>query len=161
MNQILKARTAALALVGGCLLLSGCAGIMTGTTQMIQVQSDPQGASIQLNGMHVGKTPRLLKVQRSGEHTLMIWKEGYVAQIIETGGSLNAWFFGNILVGVIPGFFDIMSGAWMWTSPDSIMVRLKTREQVEAEAKAAAGNRLRKNQEPVEEEENPLGPLDE
>ena len=161
MNQIRTARTAAVALLGGCLLLGGCASIMTGTTQMIQVQSDPQGASIQLDGMHVGMTPRLLKVRRSGGHTLMIWKEGYVAQIVETGGSLNGWFFGNILVGLLPGVIDMINGAWMWTSPESIMVRLKTREQVEAEAKAAAEKRRKKKQKPVEKETKPSGPPEE
>ena len=76
-NPARPAMMVAAIFLAGTLLLGGCASIVSGTTQMVQVHSEPKGASIQLDGIHVGVTPRLLKIRRGSAHTLMIWKDGY------------------------------------------------------------------------------------
>ena len=119
--------------LAGTILLGGCASIISGTTQMVQVHSEPKGASIQLDGVHVGVTPRLLKIRRGSEHTLMIWKDGYEPQVTAIGTSINGWFFGNILVGILPGIIDMINGAWMVAASDVITVTLKTKAEIEQE----------------------------
>lgn len=118
---------AGLLLSAACLLPAGCASIMTGSSQMVEVHSVPSGASIQMDGIHVGTTPRLLKVRRGNAHTLMVYKEGLEPQTVSLGTEFNYWFLGNIALGLLPGIVDVVNGAWMWATPTVVSVTLEVK----------------------------------
>jgi len=114
------------------ILSGGCASIFTGTTQVIQVHTDPPGASVQIDGAQIGNTPRLIKISRGDSKLLLVYKEGYEPEVIEVGTKINGWFFGNIVIGILPGIIDVANGAWMWADPEDIRLTLHPKQPVNA-----------------------------
>ena len=47
-------------------LINGCATILTGSTDIVYFDSDPEGARILIDGLKVGKTPATLTLKRPG-----------------------------------------------------------------------------------------------
>jgi hypothetical protein len=98
--------------------LTGCASIITGTTQRITVNSEPEGASCRVSrgGMTLGvvpTTPGSVIVHR-GSNGLEITcsKPGYaLAQTIQPT-NIETWIFGNVLIGGLVGIvIDFSTGA--------------------------------------------------
>ncbi|MDA0792277.1 MAG: PEGA domain-containing protein [Bacteroidetes bacterium] len=48
------------------LIISGCASIIHGPTQMVNFMSQPVGATIIIDGKEYGKTPRSIELRRKG-----------------------------------------------------------------------------------------------
>ena len=115
-----------------CLLLGGCATITQGTTQLVQVNSAPQGADCRLT--REGKlltnvrTPQSVTVPRSVHNVsvacrLPDGRQGHA--VLKT--TLTPMVAGNILVGGLIGAgVDAASGA-MNQYPDAITVRVRDR----------------------------------
>lgn len=61
------------------LLLSGCASIISGTSQDITFDSNPQGAKVYLNGVIMGTTPFTFNAQKNKYHSLRVEKDGYIS----------------------------------------------------------------------------------
>lgn len=111
-------------------LLSGCATIISGTTDKVSVESSPSGAhfTVQNNdGVVVasGVTPSKVTLKRGdGYFTDATYRvnyslTGFYPQTGTITGSLNPWYFGNLLFGgIIVGgvIVDPLSGA-MWSLP--------------------------------------------
>ncbi|TNC86356.1 MAG: PEGA domain-containing protein [Thalassolituus sp.] len=87
-----------LAIVG--LLTTGCASIISGTSQDITFNSNPEGAKVFLNGKIVGVTPFTFSAQKNKYNTMRIEKEGYIT----INRDLNKQFDGVALINV---FWDL------------------------------------------------------
>ena len=59
------------------LTISGCATVISGTTQTLTFNSEPTGAEVYLDGARIGSTPVSLSVKKNEKDTVMIQKEGY------------------------------------------------------------------------------------
>ena len=59
------------------LLLSGCATVFKGSDQVLTITSDPDGATVRIDGKPVGVTPLSTKVKKNSADSIMIEKEGY------------------------------------------------------------------------------------
>ena len=59
-----------------CALLSGCATIVKGTTEIISVSSDPTGARVTGDNAPAGTTPTTVTLSRKQNHRVVIEKEG-------------------------------------------------------------------------------------
>ena len=59
------------------IICSSCASIFSGTTQNINFESSPSGATIFLDGDRVGTTPLTLKLKKKKYSSLRIELEGY------------------------------------------------------------------------------------
>ncbi|MGI9479124.1 MAG: hypothetical protein ACR2PI_20640 [Hyphomicrobiaceae bacterium] len=115
-----------------CGLLGGCATITQGTTQLVQVNSAPQGANCRLTRkgqlLTSVRTPQSVTVPRSVHDVnvsclLPDGRKGHA--MLKT--TLTPMVAGNILVGgVIGAGVDAASGA-MNEYPDSITVRVRDR----------------------------------
>jgi hypothetical protein len=105
--------------------LSGCASVVTGTSEVVKIESEPPGATVQIDGRHMGTTPRLVKLHRGGSKQVMLYKEGFEAETLEIGTKINGWFFGNVFLGLLPGIVDMANGSWMWIEPDAVSVTLR------------------------------------
>jgi len=60
-------------------LIGGCATIVSGTTQEVSFQSNPEGAKVTVSGRVIGKTPVTLQLKREKGQSLAFEKEGYEA----------------------------------------------------------------------------------
>lgn len=116
-----------LCLSSGCLLLmSSCASIITGTSQIVPVESDPPGAQIAMDGMGVGVTPAQITVKRGSDHVLAISREGFETTTVMLGKKFNGWYIGNLVIGGLVGLIiDLADGAYMWVEPEFVKVVLK------------------------------------
>ena len=47
-------------------VINGCATILTGSTDIISFDSDPEGAKILMDGIEIGKTPASITIKRPG-----------------------------------------------------------------------------------------------
>ena len=75
----MKVFTSITALVVSVILLSGCATILTGTSDDVYINSNPEGADILIEGLKVGSTPAIITVTRPGfnEKEIVLELEGY------------------------------------------------------------------------------------
>ena len=110
------------------LLLSGCATIFTGNTQAVSIQSEPSGATVQVDGIQMGTTPCQVVLSRGSSQSLQVSKAGYETKTVVLGSKFNGWFLANLIFGGIIGMIvDIATGAIVWVDPESVMVRLATK----------------------------------
>ncbi len=99
-----------------CIIASspGCATIATGggEDQAVRLSSTPKGADVFVNDERVGKTPMSIRLPRKDDHHVRIEKVGYQAYEKELRSGMNAWMFGNIILGGLIGLgVDLLSGA--------------------------------------------------
>ena len=95
-------------------LFSSCASILSGTKQTVDVNTQPTGARVFVNGedQHV-VTPATINVPRKKAITYSFQKQGYESGTVTEYGSFNPVVVGNIILGGIPGFLvDLGTGAW-------------------------------------------------
>jgi PEGA domain len=104
---------------------AGCATIVNGTTEKIQLRSDPVGAEAMVDGAHEVTTPTTVELSRGDTHSITFHKEGYQDQTQYLTSSESGWVWGNVLLGGIAGAVaDEDSGASKKLSSDVVSVRL-------------------------------------
>lgn len=55
----------------------GCAGIIKGTSQTITITSEPEGATVLIDGQERGVTPLTVKLKKNKYSSIMVKKKGY------------------------------------------------------------------------------------
>jgi hypothetical protein len=112
------------------LMAGGCATVVSGTTQTIGVNTDPEGADCQFRrkGMLVGRvnpTPGTMQVGKDYESvSVSCTKEGFEDTTGVIGSEFQAMTLGNILLGGVVGVVvDAASGAMM-KYPESVTFTL-------------------------------------
>ncbi|MBI4398160.1 MAG: PEGA domain-containing protein [Candidatus Omnitrophica bacterium] len=112
---------------------SGCATLVGGgSSEKVQIQSEPRGAEVFVDGISSGKTPVFVSLERRDSHQLKFKKEGYAEETRMTTKGTNGWLWGNLLVGGIIGILiDMSTGAAYKVDPKNIHVVLT---QVKASA---------------------------
>jgi hypothetical protein len=107
-------------------LVSGCATVVKGTTQVIPINSDPTGAEVLVNNNMLGITPTEIKLKRKNDHQVIIRKEGYSTVTMPVLKSVGGAVWGNVLAGGLIGWgVDATSGAQYNLSPETIFVTLR------------------------------------
>lgn len=120
--------------IAGALLLvlpiAGCASIISGSKQEVNLTSHPAAANVTITnekGMVVwsGTTPATIELARDKEYFVKAEVPGYEPATVHIDQSLNGWFIGNLLCGgIIGGLIDYATGA-MWTlDPDMVTIEL-------------------------------------
>lgn len=112
------------------LSLAGCATVTRGTTDQIQIQSEPSGANVRTSMSQTCTTPCTLQVSRKDEFTVVFEKPGYVTQEVQVktqiAGSGAAGFAGNILVGGVIGMgVDAATGSTLEHVPNPVRATLQ------------------------------------
>lgn len=92
--------------------LTGCATMIHGTTQNIEICSVPDGATAQVNGQTV-QTPESVKLTRKDPHTVVLSKEGYLPQQIHLYRKESGLIWVN-LVQTVPFFIIGMRLDQIW-----------------------------------------------
>jgi len=93
--------------------LSGCATIFSGSSEDIDLSSDPTGAKVLVNGAKEGKTPIKLNFKKGKEYSIEFVKEGYESKTFRLGYSIGAgWIILDILSGIVGIIIDAATGNW-------------------------------------------------
>jgi PEGA domain len=107
----------------------GCASITRGTTDQVQIQSEPPGAEVRTSMNQVCTTPCTLQFNRKDEFTVTASKPGYNAAEMDVhtrvAGGGAAGFAGNVLIGGVIGMaVDAADGATLEHYPNPVMLNL-------------------------------------
>jgi hypothetical protein len=117
---------AVLALAAMC---GGCASVTRGTTEQVQILSEPPGAEAHTSMGHVCTTPCTLQFNRKDEFIVTASQRGFhtaeMPVVTRVAGGGAAGFAGNILVGGVIGMaVDAASGATLEHYPNPVMLNL-------------------------------------
>jgi len=104
----------------------GCASIVSGTKQDISFHSNPEGATVEVDGRTLGKTPLTFPLTKGEHQSVSFQKDGYKRLSLPMDQRLDGWFWGNIVFGGFLGSTtDGLSGAAHEYSPNQYMVSLE------------------------------------
>ena len=111
-------------------LLAGCATVTRGTTNQVQITSEPTGAEVRTSLNHTCMTPCTLTIERKAEFSVVYNMPGYQEQIIEVktqiAGAGVAGIAGNVIVGGIVGMgVDAATGSTLEHIPNPVHAILK------------------------------------
>ena len=108
---------------------SGCATIVHGNRQTVTINSEPEGASVKVDGLK-GKTPFSASLARNNDYVVSIKKAGYQEEQIQITKSFSGLsIIGNILWLLVGVVIDFASGAAYNLSPTKIDVELEKAEK--------------------------------
>ena len=130
-------RKLVLALAGSA-LLSACATMVTGTTQTIKVDSNPQGARIftaekttengkpiYANRTEAGVTPGTVVIPRK-DGAVLLEKDGYEPTEVPLNRRMAGWVWGDIvLLSLLSTSIDTSTGAAKEYDPREYLVEMK------------------------------------
>lgn len=127
--------------IAAALLCAGCGTITRGTTEQLQILSEPPGAEARTSLGHQCETPCTITISRKDEFNVSIEKDGFqraqVPVITEVSGAGGAAFAGNILLGGVVGMgADAVTGAAYNHTPNPVFVTLKPLKAAEPEPSA-------------------------
>jgi hypothetical protein len=107
----------------GISLALGSATLISGTTQSVSFNSEPEGATVLIDGVKKCQTPCTLSLKRGSSESVTFKKDGYKTQILPLESSYN----GVALLSVFWDFSttDVISGAASEYSPNQYFVELK------------------------------------
>jgi hypothetical protein len=126
MNKLFA--TAAAALFASS--LGGCATVTRGTTNQIQIDSEPAGALARTSLNHTCTTPCTIQVSRKDEFTVTFSKPGFTDERVEVktqiAGAGAAGFAGNVILGGVVGMgVDAATGATYEHVPNPVRAVLQ------------------------------------
>lgn len=105
------------------LLLTGCATVFKGTDQVLTITSDPDGATVRIDGKPVGVTPLSTKVKKNSADSIMIEKDGFRTETMP----LDKKFDGVTLLSFFwdLGTTDFVTGAAYEYQPSTYHFKMK------------------------------------
>jgi len=114
----------------------GCAAIMEGTQQQINIQTTPNEAKVELlkDGATyaTSNTPCTLMLHKGGIQSLKFTKDGYQPMIFPLSDHVEGWFWANCLLGGIIGMaIDAGTGAMWEYEPAFVNVSLSKMAKVD------------------------------
>jgi PEGA domain len=105
---------------------SGCATIMAGGPDHVQVATNPPGAQVFVDEQFVGTTPGIITLDR--QHAMgriRIQAPGYQPIVIIRGKGINGWFWANLCIGGVLGIvIDLVTGDYQRFDDEPILVNL-------------------------------------
>ena len=103
-----------------------CATIIHGSRQAVVIVSEPKKATVDIDGINVGRTPYLARLTRKDKHLVIVEMDGYMPYEITLKRKLNGWIFGNFMLGGIIGIaVDAATGSMYSLSPKDVAAALK------------------------------------
>jgi hypothetical protein len=126
-------RTKLLSVVAICLLVGGCATIFKGNSSKIELNSNPQGAQVLVNGTAMGETPIRLKLESKKTYSIEFRKEGFKTRIVNVQNHVGAgWIVLDVITGLIPVIVDAATGSWYGLDQDNVNAVLEKQQPAPA-----------------------------
>jgi len=105
--------------------LVACASIIHGSSQKLNIASEPIGATVSVDNEVVGVTPVVAKLRRKDPHTIVVKLDGYQPFQIKTERHTDGWVWGNIVFGGLLGVvIDLSNGAAYKLTPKDVAAQL-------------------------------------
>jgi len=93
--------------------LSNCAAIFKGNTSKVDLNSEPHGTKVYVNGNYAGETPIRLKLESKRTYAIEFRMEGYKTKTFNITNHIGAgWIVLDVIGGLIPVIIDAATGAW-------------------------------------------------
>jgi len=106
-------------------LMAGCATIISGTTDEVTFNSEPQDVEVTVGGKVIGKTPLTVQLDKKSGQSVEFNLEGYKRQTRALSTKMDSWFWGNIVLGgLIGSSTDGISGSIHEYSPNQYFVTM-------------------------------------
>jgi len=131
----------ALAVLGACTALGGCASIVHSGPRTVTVASTPPGANVSIYDRDnklvmtnttpfVAKLPVKYAYFKSQTYRLEFDLQGYAHAVLDIDSSVSGWYWGNFAIGGLLGMvvIDPLTGAMFNLSPDKINQTLRPAE---------------------------------
>lgn len=110
---------------------AGCATITKGTTQMMTVNSNVEGARVFLDASEIGTTPFMGAVPKN-KTALRVEAPGYRSETVALSKTMEPAFWGNIILGgTLGSITDFATGAAYQYAPATYQVELRRADQDE------------------------------
>ena len=107
-------------------VVQGCATIFKGTSEHIDLTSQPDGAEVYINGFLRGTTPLKLKLESKKTYNIEFKLEGHKTYNYSLTNHVGTgWVILDILAGVLPVVIDAATGAWYSLDEESFNAMLK------------------------------------
>lgn len=115
--------------IASMLLMTSCATVFTGSKQTVQINTYPEGAKVEVNGIERGVTPIALQLKKGfNGQTVTLKKEGYSIKIFQPETVFNGVSIIN-LTNVIGWGIDAATGAMMKYDPKVYELTLDKKEE--------------------------------
>jgi hypothetical protein len=104
----------------------GCATVFNGSSDTIDLSSEPSGAKVYVNGLPEGKTPLKLTLKKGKEYILEFKLKDYEDKSLRLSYSLAAgWLIADILLTFVGLIVDAITGAWYNLDLDAYKANLE------------------------------------
>ena len=104
------------------IFLVGCATMIRGTSELLQVTSEPSGAKVELSDGRTAYTPAQFRCKRGKTLIVKISKKGYHTEVVTVSPTISG---AGILLG---GILDYGTGAVYSLTPNPVHVYLKEKK---------------------------------
>jgi len=113
---------AAVALAAGA---SGCATLLSGTSQSLQVSSEPPGARVFVNGSLAGNTPTMITMKKGDPVTIVAQYPGLPDATVVLGRQVDTMAVLN-LFDLFGWLIDMSTGAMWKFDRDRVVLQFQT-----------------------------------
>lgn len=95
------------------LILCSCGAIFMGSSQIANMNTTPDGATVIINGSVRGQTPLQLKLRTNEPYVVTFKKEGYEDQTYSITNHVSGGIVVlDVLFGLLPVVVDAATGSW-------------------------------------------------
>jgi PEGA domain len=113
----------AISIAASFLLLTGCATIFKGSDQVLTFTSEPDGATVRIDGKPVGVTPLSTKVKKNSADSVLVEKEGYRTETMPLDKKYDGIALLNIFWDL--STTDLITGAAYEYQPSTYHFKMK------------------------------------
>ena len=145
LREVILRRALCSVLVAAALMSASCATVSRGRYEVLEVNSEPSGATVTVSNGEAGVTPAAFLLRRKRSHTVTITREGFASVVVEVtsqpsragrGASAAnaAGVLGGpigLLGGAVGAVVDKVSGATKDLKPNPVDVKLVPRSRDE------------------------------
>jgi hypothetical protein len=112
-------------------LMSSCATLFTGTKQTVQINSEPQGAKVQVDGLDRGETPAAIKLKKGNDGQIVtLKKDGYKTRTFQPQTDFNGVAVLNLFNLLFWGIDAATGSLWKY-SPKFYEIELEPETEEE------------------------------
>lgn len=112
------------------IVMSSCATLLAPQKHPLDLNSEPHGADVYVNGVNMGATPIRLRLFADKSYAIEFRNEGYesTTRVVSTKLGVG-WVVLDIIVGVFPLIIDAVTGAWYNLDQNSVNAVLIEQKQ--------------------------------
>jgi hypothetical protein len=116
-----------LSLLAISLLFHSCTTLVNSPKQIIKFSSYPSAATVTINNKFYGVTPLKTSLKRNKKHFVKVELEGYQPYKMVFLRKFDNLFWGNILVGGLPGMIiDMVTGSMYQLTPKQVHAHFRS-----------------------------------